>query len=328
MSNPIGLSNYLQTAREATYGVDLAATHRIGVRRFGFTPDAGIIEDMVFTGSANEPAPLQGLERCTGFIETDVDFENLLLLYDLGYGTSTYGSQGGTDGGSGPSSYTHTFNDSKLLFNSHVFELGEANVPATKVAQALGSKATKMSFAWRNDGNPGVFRLEFVGQVKSRNVTPTGALSVQTRYPAFFQHITAIDNGLGDSASDRKITSVELVIENPLVAEHTGTSGRYIDEPILGGRRRTTLTLVQRRMTKSAEDAYQAKTALAPSFTLTNGTRSMVFTFPAAYLQAAPDTDYGDFGVVSQTLVYKCTDGGSYASQLVVTNSEATIATP
>lgn len=319
-----GYKNFLQFAREATYGTDTAATHRIPILRFGFMPSAGLVDDMTQDGSINESAPILTVEGVTGFIETYLDFENQLLLLDGAFGTATYGSNGGVDAGAGP--YTHTYNDAKTLFNSYVFELGEGDVPTTKCAQVLGAKITKQTISLRPD-SPATIRWDYVCKVKTYNVTPT-SLTAGTRYPATWRHVTAMSNGSADAAGDQKITSFDYTVENPLLAQWTGASGQYIDEPVINGQRRTTVSITQRRMTKTLEEAYLARTALTPGFTLTNGTKTIVLTVPAAYLTDAPDPEYGDFGVVSQTLNYKATNGGSYASQLVVTNAEATITTP
>lgn len=321
-----GINNYLQFAREAVYATDLACTHRIPILRFGFTPDAGLVEDMTQDGAVNEPAPLLTVEGCAGFIETYLDMNNQLLLLDGAFGTATYGSNGGADAGLNP--YTHTYNDAKKLFNSYTFELGEADVPTGKVAQVNGAKITRQTITIPSGQEMATIRWDFVAKRKTYNVTPTGALTAGTRTLASWRHITALDNGSGDAAGDQKIESIVYEIENPLLAGWTGASGQYIDEPVLNGRRRTSLTLVQRRHTKSLSDAYLAKTSLAPTFTLTSGSKTIVVACPAAYLNASPDPEYGDFGVMRETLSYRCTNGGSYASSMVVTNDEATITTP
>lgn len=323
----IGIKKWLQFALESAYGTDTAATHRIPILDFGFTPDAGLVDDSTQDGAnVNEPAPIQTIESCSGFIETYLDFENQLLLIDCAFGTATYGVKGGVDAGAGP--YTHTYIDSRLLFNSLCLQLGEGDVPVGKCAKVLGAKVTRQTIAGE-PGSPCTIRWDYVAKRKITDQTPTAGPTAGARTIASWRNITALANGSADAAGDQKIESFSYVIENPLLVGWTGASGQYPDEPVINGQRKTSLTLTQRRMTKTLEDAYLAKTALTPSLTLTSGTKVIALTIPAAYLVSAPDPTSRDFGITRQTLNYKCTNNATaYASQLVITNAEATITTP
>ena len=320
--------NYLQVGLESVYGTPVACTHRLPVLDWGFPSNEGLANDDSQIGVAFPNAPIPTVHRADWFVEAIADFENQLLLWDLAFGTATFGVKGAVDAGAGP--YTHTYNDSKALFNSITIEGIGGNVPAGKCERMAGAKVARVRF-W-SPGPDQPFRVRFEGPAykKERNQTPTGALTAGTRYPMGWRHITALSNGSADAAGDQAITSFEFTMETPLAVEHTGKSARYVDEPILNGVRIARLSLDQRRHTKTLEDHYDAGTkTLTPALTLTDSTRAFAFTCGAAMLTEMPDpASHDGYGIAMQSLRYLLLSGGSYATQIVITNSEATATTP
>lgn len=325
----VGFKGYVQIGRENPYGTAVTTTHRFGILGGSFESNSNPVQDAQMYGTPNAKAGVATVSTVTGTLEMYADYSLAALLLDGLMGTATYGSNGGSTTGSNP--YTHTWNDAKTLFNSFTIELFEGDVPTTKCALITGAKITGGTFSWSSgsgEANYGKLSLSFVAKRKQTNQSPSATLSARTIDPILFRHLTTITDGSGDAAGDVKLESLEVRIANSLLAQATGGSGAYIDEPVLDGMRVPVVSWTARRHTVTLEDAHEAQTAVNPVFGFANGaSKGLTFTFAAGRVSAPVSHSLSEPGVIRQSVTVTGYDGGSYALQVALVNAKSTITT-
>lgn len=314
MPQAIGIKGYAQFAREATWATAVAATHRIGFEECTLNAEPGIAESkMMVAGTLGgvgwmDDAANAGIEvvgnRAAGRLVMPMDYNGLLQFIDMIMGTATYGSYGAAVTGGGP--YTHTWALEREFLNSMTIQLGEGGVNVSTAGKYLGMKAVGLNLSCKAGlGDAGIARLavDFVGQQRSADATPTAGQTAIARLPIYFSHLSASDNGLSTTPV---WDSLELDIR-PTIAAVPGMGSAYIQEPLRAGKIAVTLKIVQRFIGNSALVAYQAGTLItgAPSFTFSSGSYSFAVVLNKSKIITRPAPVFGLGGLMMEEVTYK-----------------------
>src|SRR5262245_60086800 len=91
-----GFKSYLQFTREATWGTAPTILKRLPCRSIDSRPETGIIHSATLGGTVTRPAMYAGGIRAGVNLEFDLTYEDFLQWIDLGMGTGTFGSNGGS----------------------------------------------------------------------------------------------------------------------------------------------------------------------------------------------------------------------------------------
>lgn len=327
-----GAVSYLQFGREATYKTPVACTHRLGFVSESVKPNFAVIEDPTLTGGLVASTINTIGEQALGPLKFVVDYEGLDMLWDLAFGTNTFGSKGGTDAGANP--YTHTYTEKSYL-NSYTFELIEGDVPTGKCQRLVGAKCRGMTWAVEAAASEaGLFQvtLDLVGAYKEENVTPTASLTAPTRVPAYFSHVSVFTDGSGDAAGITIPTSLEISLINAISENKPfmlGSSTRR--EPVRNGKVTSTLKFVRDFTSISHLTKLRAGTSVAPVIRFSDGgTRYMEFTMGTAKVVDHESPVDGPDIIDSTVTIQAINTAGSpdYGMKLVTQNSKQFITTP
>lgn len=323
-----GHDHYIQIAREAVWGTDLAATRKLNVISTDMGPVFGKVRSDTITADRNRKQILLGPGYGRATIELDALFTSQLHLWDAAFGTGTYAADGGTATGAGP--YVWTFKQ-RALFNSYVIE-AVTNIPAGKAEQLVGAKLNRLRFSGATglDAKPCKLLTEWIGKSWSDNVTPTGALSVTTPISVMPSHIdtAALDVGTADAAGSDRLKAWEISIDNKL------TDGRYygaatMDEPLTDDFAETQIKWTMEFTSKTALDEYIANTAGNPTIKFAQSANVYIqFAMGSGYIVTPINRPISRWGIYTQEFTYEAVDdGGSPSTGLTVTISttESTI---
>jgi hypothetical protein len=308
-----------QFGREAVWGTDVPATHRIPVLDLAPDVQLEVIKSDAMDGTRLRQGFYPGAKRVRVTVEFEMLYSGILLLLDGLFGTAAFGSNGGTTSGANP--YVHVFK-MRELFNSYTLELGMGDIPTTKVEQALGAKIIEATLSGSSHGVCRC-RLVFLAKDYSTNVTPTGALSSPAIIPLLFDQLTAFNDGTGATGD---ILSFELSIQNTLSVRDY--AAQLIDEPVANGFPEVQLKLVEEFQTQAAFDAHYALTQGAPSLDFVSGTKELVISMPKSYLTQGVNREKQGQGRMTQPLTWEpIGDDGSPETYMTitVTNAQATI---
>ena len=271
-----GVLSICQFGRESAYGNAVAATHKLGgFISFNAKPSyAAQLLDPSLDGSLFTTAILNIGQFVEWTLSGVVDYSGLTMLYDLVYGTDTYGANGGTTVGGSPN--VHTFVGRKNL-NSYTFQLGIGDVPTSKVRRMVGAKALKLEFSVTAGGGESAamrFTISGVGSLLADTITPTAGLNTFTRVPIYFTHMdTAVSlDGTGDIAGDMVFTEFGFSIENGVASQRFQLGVPNLREPIRDGKIVEKMTIKRDHVTETLLQTWLAGTDLAPSFKFKSGT--------------------------------------------------------
>lgn len=310
---------FFQFAREAAWGTDLPATHRL--RFLDITPDVvnEVIKSDAMDGTRYRAAFYTGPKRVRVTVELELTYTGMLLLLDGLMGTDTYGANGGIS--SGTPDVTHVFRN-RDLFNSYVLELGMGDIPLGMCEQAVGAKLIEATLSGAQHGVCRA-RLVFLCKDYSTNVTPTAALTAPSPDPVLFDQLSSFNDGLGAVGN---ITAFELSINNMLSVRDYGSA--LIDEPLANGFPEITLKITEEFQTRDAFDAQVALTQGGPFLTFTTGAKQFKLSIPKAYLVPGVAREKQGQGRMTQVLTWEpIKDAGAPAGYLTffIINTQASI---
>jgi len=232
----------LQFKREATWGTDIAATKRMGVRLLEPDIAVGAILSGNMSGSRVRTGIAKGGHKARFTFETDMEYVNgatdpngYCTLHDLIMGSTTFGTYAAAVSGSGP--YIHEFTN-KSVMNSATMELidGYPGAASTKCLQITGCKVeeAELSFGWSFDGEEHIpkWRVTMVGKTASPDTafTDRSATPMQTPDIISSKHCVVADGVLSPATS--AYFSVKIKIKNNLYTEGFSSLSDYITEPV------------------------------------------------------------------------------------------------
>lgn len=225
-----------------------------------------------------------------------------------------------SDGGSGPSSYTHTFTLANTL-PSYTIEAIEGEDAAGDDSAVLvdGCKCSELVLTINIGNTPSTLRTTWIGRNDGADTTAGSCTFGDDGHPIQFYHVGDLswNSGTIDNAA---IQSLTLRIQNGL-GERRGFGAQLANEPYLTGPRLVTLEVVMERTQADAlRAAYTSKASSNLTFTITN-THSAAFTLHAAKIMSF-GREIAIDGVVTQTVTFQAfaVVGGGNGLQVVFTN--------
>jgi hypothetical protein len=227
-----------------------------------------------------------------------------------------------SDGGSGPSSYTHTITLGRDLpmYTIEAIE-GEDSAGDDSALVVDGAKCREL--AWTIDVGAAVstIRTTWVARTEGGDTTAGSPSFGDTDYPAMFYHVgdlswnsITIDNAV--------IRSMTLTITNGLTADRFGFGSQLGLEPHLTGDRSVTLEITMERWQADAlRAAYLSGAESNLTFTITN-THTAAFTLHNAQITGF-SRDIQIDGITMQTVTFtaQAVPGGGNGLQVVFTNN-------
>ena len=324
MGLAIGVKGYVQFVREAAYGAQLAATHRIAVESCTLEakPQIGESQSLPAAGFSAQPwmadADNQGQyvlgEHSEGQITMPMDYDGLLQFVDMAMGTGTYGTYGAAVSGPSGGVYTHVWQPEKEYLNSMCVQFYEGGV-ASNAAIFPGLKET--GFTLRGTGSPGndgLIRLtvDHIGRKRSSGA-PTGAISMLPRVPLRMSDLTWSDGFLDKTTG--VLRDFEFTIKPAILAPVYQMGSNEIREPIRDGLISTTLKMTREYNDLSSFSKFQTggKMASPPSLQWDEpaGAKQFKIEFQAAAIMSQPQPRPGLKGVMLVETTYKALWSGA-----------------
>jgi len=232
-----------------------------------------------------------------------------------------YAAMGGkSDGGSGPSSYTHTFTLANTL-PSYTIEAieGEDSAGDDSAIVVTGCKCSELVWTVSPTSAPSTLRTTWTARSDAGDTTAGSCTFGDDDYPMMSYHVGDLtwNSGAIDNAG---IQSMTLRIQNGLQARN-GFGSQFANEPYLTGERLVTLEVVMERTQADAlRAAYDSGAASNLTFTVTN-THTAAFTLHSAKIMSF-GRNVPINGVVTQTVTFQAfaVVGGGNGLQVVFTN--------
>lgn len=319
MGNAIGAGAYVAYAEETTEGTEVTPTDKHWIRSFDAAQTLGF-DDPEPLGCGDDALPnsralfatnqdVGGSFELTQYYDTDF----CLVLYKHAYGAVT-------TAGAGPYTYTYTLTKDTPTKPSLTLEwVRGQDGPAASAEVMAGCRIMRMVRSVETGGLVTV-SVDFMGQTATDREAPTGGLSYPTG-PNLATHVDVtafVFNGTtyGD------ILSATLTIDKRL--ERTPQLGSLTSgAPLMGALAECTLEVRLRYYSNDLYTALTAQTTGAGSLTTTDGTRSIVDTFPKMQVVTCTDP-IGGPGQVEQTVTFRLLSTASSGPvETVITNGVA-----
>jgi len=264
----LGFLSYVQIGLESAFGAAVAATRRFDVIDFEIEPVIGEIQDDTLTGQLSESVSYQGPLFWKFNFTLRGDYAGNNMIWDGLFGTSTFGSVGGATTGTNP--YVHVFTEKSYL-NSHSIEFIEGNIPTGKCTRLYGAKFTGFDLTVQAADGPGgkaILKVRGLAKSQTLDFTPTAALAVPTSNAALFYEIATMDDGTADSATDVRVRSLTVTMNNKASEGRFYMTSLYFDEPIRDGKLEVQWVI---------ESEYKTKTLAAAAAAYPSGSPKVVF---------------------------------------------------
>jgi len=230
----LGHKSYLQMGVETTYGTAVAAAAKIEIISANADPNVGTIPDPSLFSARSRRALYQGGLFYEGAIKVRGNYGGgatgglgRLIKAALGAVATT---------GAGP--FTHTYKEETGAAQppSLTLELGEGDIPTTKVKRVIGTTITGMTVAGTaGQGEDAMlqFTFPFVAKTITTNFTPTAALAFPTISPMLFHQSGAVtDDGSGDTQANQRVRSFELTLVNNYALDRFYFGSLTPDQPL------------------------------------------------------------------------------------------------
>lgn len=218
-----------------------------------------------------------------------------------------------SEGGSGPSSYTHTFSlsDPKAL----TVDVERGNSAKDEVMQ--GCKPAKLVLSVQ-PGQVAEVSIDFIGMTATARGTNT---PVAPATPYYISH--AHVGSLGFDSATYVLASFTLTIDTK-VARLDQLGSAYSDEPVRTAMTEVTIDCEIVGRTNALQVASLAGTQGNVTLTMTSGTRSLAITLHGAKVVTYADP-LSTVGVMRQRVTFRGhADGTNHGLAIVLTNSDAT----
>lgn len=226
-----GLKSFLQFGVEAVYGTPVAAAAKMEIISANADPNIGRISDRSLYNAASR----------RGFYQGGLFHEGEILVRGT-YGGGAAGGLGrlikaaqGAVATTGAGPFTHTYKEATSP-PSLTLELGEGDVPTTKVKRVIGSVLTGMTVratAGQGDDGMAEFVFPYAAKTITTNFTPTPALNFTANSPILFhQSNTTTDDGSGDTQVNQRVRSFEMVLTNPYALDRFYLGSLTPDVPL------------------------------------------------------------------------------------------------
>lgn len=322
MSNRIAIKEFFQWAREATWATDLATDHRMAMESLVIdtNPQIAFSKNMPAGGTTDQPwmedSANAGAVLTNDFAEAmliaPLDYNGNWQFIDMIMGSATYGSYGAGVTGPSGGKYTHTWPYTREFMNSITIEGNEGKDQASSIVQAFGMKMLELEISGDATSAPDGAILKFKGrlggQKKSLSGSLTSAISPIARVPILMSHLSAFDDGSGDSAVDVLITKFSLSIKPAMAFPNFYGGSVYPREPIRSGLVEVLLKFTREYTTDALITKYQAGTLASPSMTFTSASRQFKFTLNKAVIPTggAKQPQPNLRGLMEQEVTWRC----------------------
>lgn len=301
MGNGIGAGAYIAYAEETTEGTEVTPTEKHWVRSFDAaqTPNFDDVEPLGSSDLAlpNSHALFVTAKDVGGSFTTNMYYSTdfMLVLHKHAYGTVA-------TAGTGPYTYTYTPSKAQPAKPSLTLEFVRGQGGPSNSAEIMAGCRISRYVRSVDTGGTVQVTCDFIGQTVADRETPTAALS----YPSTAQlayHADVTEFTLAGTTYS-EIMSATLTIDRKL--ERTPSLGSLTSgAPLVGALAEVTLEIRLRYYTNALYTALQAGTTGAGELTTTDGTRSIVDSFPRMQVVAVSDPVTGP-GSIEQTVTIRC----------------------
>lgn len=304
-----GHKGFLQLARETAgnYGVaNPTATHRIPYVDVDISKVQGLVRDEAYDGTLQRRGIYQATVHYEGTITFHLTYQALNMVWDLIFGTDTYGSNGGTTTGPVSGVYTHTFIERQFA-NSWTVQQIEGDVPTGLCSRYLGLKAEGFSIACAPGSGADAWPMlvvKVVARDKQTGQAITGALTSLAVLPAMFHQITTKGDGSADPASDIILRNLSLEYNWPLTRQFDAGSLLLV-EPVRTSWPDCTWTIEKNLRTISWETIARAATLAAITWEWTNGLVKVKLESGTCYPADHKSPKLGEYGVLGETMKWE-----------------------
>lgn len=300
MGNAIGAGAYVAYDDETTEGTGVTPTDKHWIRSFSASraPSFEVVEPL---GHADDALPnpralfVQSVESGGSFVMSGYYNTDLMLkLHKHVYGAVA-------TGGAGPYTWTFTLTRALPTKPSMTLEFVRGQGGPTNSAESYNG--CRFSRYVRTIQTGGVMEItaDFIAQTCDDRAAPTGSLSFPTgQILAYHADLT---NFTFNSVQFDEIVSATLTIDRKLT--RTPKLGSLTTgAPMIDDLAECTLEIRLRYYTNALQQALIAGTTAAGSLTCTNGTESIVDTFPRMQVVSVSD-DVGGPGAIEQTVTFR-----------------------
>ena len=319
MPGAIGAGSYIAYEEETTEGTAVTPTamHWIDSVDIHAKPSFETVEPLGTNGNAFPAArslfvtEIQsgGSLACSCYYDTDW----CLVLMKHAYGAVA-------TGGSGPYTYTYTLSKAQPVKPSLTLEVVKGTDGPANNAETFAGCRVQRLVRRVSTGSKVVLTADIIAQSAAARTTPTGSLS----YPsgpnlAYHADVTAF---VFNSVTYTDVMEHVLTVDKALA--RTPELGSLVTAaPIQDGLGNVTVEVRLRWYSNASYLALQAGTVAAGSCTITDGTRSIVDTYPRMQVIEASEPVSGA-GIMEQRVVFQCLDDETDGPvKTVITNGVA-----
>jgi hypothetical protein len=314
-----GRNTTVGLGEESTWGTEVARSAWIAVASVELAGKASYLQsDSLLHGSGvSANAGHMTLEKIElgGSIEAPLFYEGgsaigLLLKHALGTVSTT---------GAGP--YTHTFTLAGALPTGLTLEVIRGS---TALAEEIyGAKISRLELSV-SAGQQMRAKVDLIAKNQQARASG-GTPSIGTRYPVLHKHAGA--NFAFNSVNYSTVTSFKLVIDNKLTREQV-LGSEYTQEPVRSQHQEVTVEIELNAVAETLYIAHLAGTEASGSYSFTDGTNTLAFTFHNLKVIEYGDPISGP-GTIKQKVKFRALLGSStnYGLSVALTNSKSSAVT-
>lgn len=226
------------------------------------------------------------------------------------------------DGGSGPSSWTHTFTLAGTLPSCTIEAIEGADAAAaTSAVVAAGAVCSQLVWTIQPGSTPSTIATTWNAQKDAGDTTAGSPSFGSDAAPVMYHQIG--DLSWNSITIDKDaVRSATITITNGLSDDRFALGSQYRQEPYLTGDRVVTCEIaMERAQADTLRASYTSRASSSLTFTVTDGSKSAAFTFYAARIMTFGRTWSVD-GIVMQTVLFRAfaVSGGANGLQIVITN--------